>query len=98
MDDRGVNAKIYKCVRPVLRGLYGGGDFVFTELSHCECCERLVRTVDTTRGVLMLNALVQICASERQEYIVQLFGVNCHCPRNSESGPLCGPPTVSLHQ
>lgn len=32
---------------PVLRGLYRRGDFVLTELSHCQRGERLVRSVGT---------------------------------------------------
>lgn len=71
MYGRGGYTKIYECVTPVLRGLQGRGDFVFTELSHCQGGESMVRSVDRSE---LINALVQICASKNQEVIVSFGG------------------------
>ncbi len=57
-----------ECVKPVLRGLQGGGHFILTELSHCQGGESLVRSVGTTRGVLW-GAFEQISASKSKEVI-----------------------------
>lgn len=63
-------------VGPVLRGLQGGGDFVFTELSHCQRGESLVRSVDTTRG-LLLSALEGISVRKIRTLLCVCLVMRC---------------------
>lgn len=55
---------ICRGLTPLLRGLQGRGDFIFTELPHGQCGEGLVGSVNTGRSVLVHSLFLELDVDE----------------------------------